>query len=93
VVKKAMGHKRTLFQSTVVRMHSDGTFILVDHPKKGWSSFGYPYASINALLDNWDVRLGPHGVDACSVFIEAHNNKTQTDLDSSKTPTVTWNEL
>lgn len=64
--------KHTLFDPTVVRFHSTGTFVLVNQPAKGWSSYGHEYSTLNDLLDEWDVRLGPHGQDGCSAYIEAH---------------------
>lgn len=64
--------KRQLFEPTVLRFEGDGKFFLANHPTKGWSSFGYRYLTINEVLEDWNVVLGPHGFDACSPYIEVH---------------------
>ncbi len=70
--KAAPCQRRRLFEPTVVRLNSSGTFCLMNHPAKGWSSSAIEYRTLNDLLEEWDVRLGPHGADDCSPFIEAH---------------------
>lgn len=67
--------KRSLFQSTVIRLRKVGaatTFFIANHPEKGWASYGVEYPTLDALLDEYDVRLGAWGEDGCSVFVEAH---------------------
>jgi len=61
--------RRTLFQATVARLDSQGSWWLMNTPEKGWASFGYRYASLGEITDRWNVRLGEPSKDSCSVFV------------------------
>lgn len=36
---------------------------LLNHRRKGWASFGFPYQNMKVLLERWNVRLGELQVD------------------------------
>lgn len=71
--------KRKLESPTVIRLDTTGnghtikpgSFWLMNRRETGWSSFGYNYATLGALLDEWDLELGEHGQDKASTFIHA----------------------
>lgn len=67
--------KRTLNQPTVIRLDTvggtAGWFLLMNHADKGWASNAIPYKTLSALIAEWDIELGEHGRDECSVFIRA----------------------
>jgi hypothetical protein len=41
---------------------------LLNHRRKGWASFGYPYSTMQALLKQWNIRLGEQQVDEHGVY-------------------------
>lgn len=71
--------KRQLLDATVIRLEergpSAGTYYLMNKREKGWSSSCYPYPTLSALLDVWDVELGRHDRDQWSAFIHVTPRK------------------
>jgi hypothetical protein len=71
--------KRQLMDATVIRLMERGpgagTFYLMNKQSTGWSSSCYPYATLSALLAEWDVELGRHDRDQWSAFIHAYPRK------------------
>jgi hypothetical protein len=68
--------KRQLLESTVIRLDERGSqagwFFLMNRQSDGWASNCYPYATLSALLAEWDLELGRHDRDQWSAFIVAH---------------------
>ncbi len=68
--------KRQLMDATVIRLEERGpgagTFYLMNKQSTGWSSSAYPYATLTALIAEWDVDLGKHDRDKHSAFIHAY---------------------
>ena len=62
--------KHRIFQATVAREHAREGWILMNGKERGFSRYGYPYKTLRAILDAWEVRLGAAGVDECSVYVE-----------------------
>lgn len=72
--------KRKLMCSTVIRLHPTGiepsvlagSYWLMNRKETGWSSHGFPYPTLDALLAEWEVSLGKNGTDEFGAFIEAN---------------------
>jgi hypothetical protein len=66
-----MSEKRraSLFSATVARRDGESWW-LMNRPDKGWSSFGYRYASLGEIEAAWAVTFGKPGRDQCSEFVE-----------------------
>jgi len=67
--------KKTPFQDTVLRRDANGQLFLMNRPEKGWSSYGIPYPSEQAVLDEWDVTIGPWTSDKHSAFAPVKKNR------------------
>lgn len=59
-----------LFGPTYIRLAGDGSWCLMNHPEKGWSSYAYPYPTVQAVLRKWNVVITAFGQDACSFFYQ-----------------------
>lgn len=62
--------KRRLFESTVARADGRGRWWLMNRQRGGWSSFGYPYSSLEEIRHEWNVEIGASGRDEHSSFVE-----------------------
>lgn len=60
--------KKSLFQDTVLRRDAKGQLFLMNRPEKGWASYGIPYPSEQAVLDEWNVTIGPWTKDRFSAY-------------------------
>lgn len=67
--------KKAVFQDTVLRRDAKGQLFLMNRPEKGWSSYGIPYPSEQAVLDEWDVTIGPWTSDKHSAFAPVKKNR------------------
>jgi len=68
--------KKQLFCDTVIRVleHPGRAteYWLMNRQDQGLASRGVYYATLDALLEEWAITLGPRGADACSPFIHAY---------------------
>lgn len=60
---KPAKEKKNLFEDTVLRRDKKGQIHLMNHPAKGWASYGIPYASEQDVLDEWNVTIDPWTMD------------------------------
>lgn len=67
-----------LYQPTVIRRGSKGDWWIMDHPEKGWGSYGYVYMTLAALLAEWNVWVTGCGQDGCSFFYRVTPNEVQS---------------
>lgn len=72
--------KKTPFQDTVLRRDAKGQLFLMNRPEKGWSSYGIPYPSEQAVLDEWDVTIGPWTSDKHSAFAPVKKNRKENPV-------------
>lgn len=72
--------KKAVFQDTVLRRDAKGQLFLMNRPEKGWSSYGIPYPSEQAVLDEWDVTIGPWTSDKHSAFAPVKKNRKENPV-------------
>lgn len=60
---KPAKERKDLFEDTVLRRDKKGQIHLMNHPAKGWASYGIPYASEQDVLDEWNVTIDPWTTD------------------------------
>jgi hypothetical protein len=65
-----LSDKPTLFGPGVARPLPSGRVGLMNHQSKGYASSCYDYPTFEALLGDWNVRLGRFGKDEHGPFVE-----------------------
>lgn len=75
--------RKVPFQDTVLRRDEKGQLHLMNHPEKGWASYGIPYRSEQAVLDEWDVTIGPWTSDKHSAFAPVKKNRKENPVGTS----------
>lgn len=72
--------RKVPFQDTVLRRDAKGQLFLMNRPEKGWASYGIPYPSEQAVLDEWDVTIGPWTSDKFSAFAPVKKNRKENPV-------------
>jgi hypothetical protein len=63
-----MDAKRKILQDGVARPMIGGRWALMNKQEEGFTSFAYEYASLDAMVAEWDITIGKRGKDRFGEF-------------------------